>query len=45
MSLRFQLDLQSTSLSIVGPGADTDAKGGERFRIIEGDALKHWMDR
>ncbi|MCO5566023.1 hypothetical protein L7F22_019698 [Adiantum nelumboides] len=45
-----ELDADAVSLSIVGPNADADAsspesKGAEKFRIVEGDALKKWLDQ
>lgn len=45
-----QLELDAISLSIVGPHADADSKSpesrnAEKFKIVEGEDLKHWLDR
>ncbi|PWZ02012.1 putative PRE5-20S proteasome subunit [Testicularia cyperi] len=44
------LELEQVSVAVVGPGADADvnspeARQGEKFRIIEGDDLRPYMDR
>lgn len=45
-----ELELEAVSVSIVGPNADADAsspesKGAEKFHIVEGEALRKWMDQ
>ena len=49
MTSSAQLDADAISLSIVGPGADSDvataATRAEKFRIIEGDELRPWIER
>lgn len=44
------LELDQVSVAIVGPGADADvnspeARRGEKFRVVEGDELRPYMDR
>ncbi len=44
------LELDQVSVAVVGPGADADvdspnARSGEKFRIVEGDQLRPYMDR
>lgn len=44
------LELDQVSVAVVGPGADADvdspnARSGEKFRIVEGDELRPYMDR
>lgn len=45
-----QLELDSVSLSIVGPGADLDASDpaastAEKFKIIEGEQLAPYLSQ
>ncbi|CDU23604.1 probable PRE5-20S proteasome subunit (alpha6) [Sporisorium scitamineum] len=44
------LELDQVSVAVVGPGADADvsspdARRGEKFRVVEGEALKPYMDK
>lgn len=44
------LELEAVSLAVVGPHADADAstpesRRAEKFRIIEGEPLKKWIDQ
>ncbi|SNX86824.1 probable PRE5 - 20S proteasome subunit (alpha6) [Melanopsichium pennsylvanicum] len=44
------LELEQVSVAVVGPGADADvnspeARKGEKFRVVEGDDLKPYMDK
>lgn len=44
------LELDQVSVAVVGPGADADvnsaeARRGEKFRVVEGDELRPYMDR
>lgn len=44
------LELDQVSVAVVGPGADADvnspeARRGEKFRVVEGEELKPYMDR
>lgn len=45
-----ELELEAVSLAVVGPRADADtdspeSKGAEKFRIVEGEPLKIWLDQ
>lgn len=44
------LELDQVSVAVVGPGADADvnspeARRGEKFRVVEGDELRPYMDK
>ena len=44
------LELDQVSVAVVGPGADADvnspqARKGEKFRVVEGDELRPYMDK
>ncbi len=44
------LELDQVSVAVVGPGADADvnsaaARRGEKFRVVEGEELRPYMDR
>lgn len=44
------LELEQVSVAVVGPGADADvnsaeARKGEKFRIVEGEELRPYMDK
>ncbi|KAJ1021138.1 hypothetical protein NDA16_003924 [Ustilago loliicola] len=44
------LELEQVSVAVVGPGADADvnspeARRGEKFRVVEGDELRPYMDK